>query len=367
MSMKNMNCRALGWILAACLLFFALPSCKDQTETKESSPVSSRPSGPNVTAVEGFIVQPSSLQEIINATGNLVAYEAVEIRPERSGKLVKLDFSEASFVQQGTLLGRIDTEALEAEKNMLDIELDLATKEVARGKELLTVQGISAEELDRLENRVEAIKAEQKVIDVQLKKSEIRAPFSGVLGLRTISQGAYVTPNNIIVELEQINPIKLEFEVPERYLTQVRAGQELSFTIVGAGETFTAKVYAIGTGISPETRTFKVRATARNDRNILKPGQFAKVTLITGVNDEAMLIPTDAVIPVLDGKQVYVVRNDRAIATFVQTEERRATEVQVTEGLQLGDTILVTGLMAVSDGAPIQVTNVIKTSKQVEQ
>jgi membrane fusion protein (multidrug efflux system) len=250
---------------------------------------------------------------------------------------------------------------------MLDIELDLATKEVDRGKELLNVQGISTEEIDRLKNRVEAIKAEQKVIDVQLEKSEIRAPFSGVLGLRSISQGAYITPNDIIVELDQINPIKLEFDVPERYLTKVRTGQQLSFTIVGSRETFTAKVYAIGTGISPETRTFKVRATAQNDRKILKPGQFAKITLITGVNDQAILIPTDAVIPVLNGKQVYVVRNGRAIATFVQTDERQATEVQVTEGLQLGDTILVTGLMALSDGAPIQVNHVIETLKQVKQ
>ncbi|MEZ5043657.1 MAG: efflux RND transporter periplasmic adaptor subunit [Saprospiraceae bacterium] len=365
--MKNLNLPTLGWVLAACLLFSALSSCKDQKEAVAPSPTNPSSSGPQVTGVEAFIVQPNSLQEIINATGNLIAYEAVEIRPERSGKLVKLDFTEASFVQKGTLLGQIDTEELQAQQYMLNVELDLANKEVERGKELVAVQGISTEELDRLENRVEAIKAQQKVIDVQLEKSEIRAPFSGVVGLRTMSQGAYITPNSVIVELKQINPIKLEFDVPERYLTKVRPGLELSFTIVGTNEIFSAEVYAIGTEISPETRTFKVRATALNGRNILKPGQFAKVTLITGVNDKAMLIPTDAIIPVLDGKQVYVAHNGRAIATFVQTDERQATEVQVIEGLQIGDTILVTGLMALSDGAPIRITNIIESSKQTRQ
>ena len=353
-------------LFTSLVVFLLMPSCKKEKEESIPPPVA-RPAGPRTISVNGYVIQPSSLEEIINATGNLIAYEAVEVRPERSGKLVSLKFEEASFVKEGAILGKIDVEELLAQKNRLDIELDLAVKEVARGKELLVVQGISTEELDRLENRVEAIKAEQKVIDVQLTKSEIRAPFSGVLGLRNISQGAYVTPANVIVELKQINPIKLEFEVQERYLTNVRPGQELSFTIVGSNEIFKAKVYAIGAEISPETRTFKVRAVAQNNRNILKPGQFAKVTLITGINHEAILIPTDAVIPVLEGKQVYVGRNGRAIATMVQTDERQATEVEVTKGLQLGDTIIVTGLMALSDGALIEISNIIETSKQARQ
>lgn len=356
------------WIFCTCLFLFTVSSCRDKQAATAPAPAApASNTGPRSTPVDGFVIEARSLEEIINATGNLIAYEAVEVRPERSGKLVALDFDEASYVQAGTVLGKIDTEELLAQKNRLDIELDLAEKEVARGKELLAVQGISTEELDRLANRVEAIKAEQKVIDVQLEKSEIRAPFSGVLGLRNISRGAYVTPNNVIVELKQINPIKLEFDVQERFLTKVKPGQILNFTIVGSNETFNARVYASGTEISPETRTFKVRATAQNDRGILKPGQFAKVTLVTGINNQAILIPTDAITPVLDGKLVYMARNGRAIATYVETDERQATEVQVTRGLEIGDTVIVSGLMSLSDGAPIQVNSLIEISKQARQ
>lgn len=363
--MKRPNFPILGRILTACLFTCLLVSCEEEQAAGSAAPAPAASQGPRAIAVDGFVVEPRPLEEIINATGNLIAYEAVAIRPERSGKLVMLDFEEASFVREGTLLGKIDTEELQAQRDRLDVELDLAEKEVARGKELLAVQGISTEELDRLANRVEAIKAEQKVIDVQLEKSEIRAPFSGVLGLRTISEGAYVTPNTVIVELRQIHPIKLEFEVPERFLAKVQPGQELTFTIVGSDEVFSARVYATGVEIAPETRTFTVRATARNDRNLLKPGQFAKVTLITGINQEARLVPTDAVIPVLDGKQVYVARKGRAIATFVQTGERQANEIEVIQGLELGDTVIVSGLLSLSDGALIEVSNIIQSPKPI--
>lgn len=362
--MQKTNFTTIGRLFAVCLLLFLSAACQQEKEDAASPPTSSAPKAPRAIPVDGFVIQASSLQEIINATGNLIAYEAVEIRPERSGKLIDLDFEEASFVKAGTVLGKIDTEELVAQRNRLDVALDLAIKEVARGKELLAVQGISMEELDRLENRVEDIKAEQQVIDVQLDKSEIRAPFSGVLGLRTVSRGAYVTPNDVIVDLKQINPIKLEFEVPERFLVKVKPGQELNFTTAGSGQVFKARVYATATEISPETRTFKVRATAQNGGNLLKPGQFAKVTLVTGVNNKAMLAPTDAVIPVLDGKQIYVARKGRAIATFVQTGERQADEVEIIHGLQLGDTVIVSGLLSLSDGALIEVTNLVKSQKQ---
>jgi membrane fusion protein (multidrug efflux system) len=178
------------------------------------------------------------------------------------------------------------------------------------------------------------------------------------LGLRQVSQGAYVTPNDIIIELKQISPIKLEFEVPERYLVQVKEGQTLEFTIVGSDQIFTAKVYAIGTEISPLTRTFKVRATAKNSNNTLKPGQFARVSLVTGINENAIMVPTDAVIPVLDGKQVYLVRNGRVIAQKVETNERSAEMIEVVTGLEIGDTVAVGGLLALSDGGLIRINQI---------
>lgn len=344
------------------VLLTLLSACADKPAAKAppSASNAAAPSAPRAIAVDGFVVRPQPLEEIINTTGNLIAYEAVEIRPERSGKILELHIEESSIVSEGKLLAQIDDSELQAQKERLNVELDLAKKEVARGRELLTIQGVSAEEMDRLINRVEAIKAEKKVIDVQIEKSRIYAPFSGVLGLRQVSKGAYVTPNDAIIDLKQVNPIKLEFDVPEKFLTKIKVGQLLKFTIVGATGVFEAKVYALDNEISPLTRTFKVRALASNKNRILKPGQFAKITVVTGINNNAMLIPTDAVIPVLDGKQVFVANKGRAIAQKVQTSDRQATEVEIIEGISIGDTVIVSGLLSLTDGAAIQVDKLVE-------
>lgn len=347
-------------IYAACLwgLLIGLFGCKE--DAKETA-AATAPSGPRIFNVDGFVVNYRSLDQKINTTGNLIANETVQLRPERAGKLVSLNFQESSSVKSGQLLAKIDDSDLLAQRSRLLINLDLAQKEVARGKELLKIQGISAEEMDRLDNRVDDINAEVKIIDIQIEKSRILAPFSGVLGLRQVSQGAYVTPNDIIIDLQQVNPIKLEFDVPERYITQVKTNQPLEFAVVGSDKIFQAKVYAIGTEIAPTTRTFKVRATANNNEALLKPGQFAKVNLVTGRNDKAILVPTDAVIPVLNGKQVYIARNGRAIATLVETGERLANEVELLEGVQVGDTIITSGILSLSDGVLIKLNKVVES------
>jgi len=328
------------------------PGEKDEESSAAAPP-------PRATPVDGFVVRPSPLEQIINATGNLIAYESVDISPERSGKLESLHFDEAAYVKKGTLLAQIDDEELQAQMHRLEVNLELAKKEVARGRELLAIQGISQEELDRLINRVDEINAEQKLVQIQIDKSKIYAPFSGVLGLRQISEGAYITPTTILVQLKQLNPIKLEFDVPERFLSRVREGQTLQFTTEGADQTHQARVYAIGTEISSATRTFKVRATARNGNRTLKPGQFARITLVTGTDPNALLVPTDAVIPVLEGKQVYVARNGRAIATPVVSEDRQSARVQIISGIQAGDTVIVSGLLSLTDGNPIVVDNIL--------
>lgn len=353
-------------ILYAGMLLFCI-SCTQEASPDNQQANASPQEGPRTTPVDGYVVDYRSLEQKINATGNIIAYESVEIRPERSGKLVSLNFQESSYVRAGQLLAQIDDSELVAEKKRLSVNLELAEKEVARGKELLEIEGISKEEMDRLENTVKDIKAQQDILDIQIKKSKVYAPFSGVLGLRQVSQGAYVTPSDILVELQQINPIKIEFDVPERYLTRVNVGQELEFSVTGSDDLFTAKVYALGNEISPATRTFKVRARAQNGQNLLKPGQFAKITLVTGIDNEAIMVPTDAVIPVLDGKQVYIARNGRAIAMNVETDDRQEAEVQVISGLQKGDTVLVSALLSLSDGAMIRVTNLVNEQKAVEQ
>ena len=360
-----MTVRRLTSYLLLVLVVYFTSSCYKEQKESVSAPTNS-PSKPRATPINGFVIQPSSIKKAINATGSLIAYEAVEIRSERAGKLVSLNFREASQVNKGKILGQIDDAELQAQRKRLLVNLDLAEKEVARGKELLKIQGISKEEIDRLENRVADIYAEIAIIDVQISKSTIKTPFSGMLGLRMVSQGAYITPSDAIVTLQKVSPIKLEFDVPEKFLSEVKNGQEITFTVVGTNKIFTGTVYAIDPEISPTTRTFRVRANAPNKNKLLKPGQFAKVNLVTGINNEAIIIPTDAVIPVLDGKQVYVVNKGRAIAKSVKTGDRRASEIEIIDGLSIGDTIIVSGLLAISDGSLITVNELVDTQKLKE-
>lgn len=357
--------RKYSYLLFLCVLPFliacnALQKDKNAGSGEEGTEESSAAPPPaRATPVDGFVVRTSSLEQIINSTGNLIAYESVDISPERSGKLESLHFDEAGYVEKGTLLAKINDEELQAQMHRLEVNLELAKKEVARGRELLAIQGISQEELDRLINRVDEINAEQKLVQIQIEKSKIFAPFSGVLGLRQISEGAYITPTTVLVQLKQLNPIKLEFDVPERFLSRVREGQTLQFTTEGSDKKNQARVYAIDTEISSATRTFKVRATARNSNRTLKPGQFARITLVTGTDPNALLVPTDAVIPVLDGKQVYVARKGRAIATSVVSEDRQSARVQIISGLEAGDTVIVSGLLSLTDGTPVVVDRIL--------
>ena len=362
-----MNYLNLTPIIFSTLLLLALVSCADSEPPPSTvaNPTSNSQRA-RAVSVTGYLVAPKPMEKSIQATGNLIAYESVAIRSERSGKLVNLNVRESGYIKKGTLLAQIDDEELKAQNDRLDINLELAEKEWERGKELLGIQGISEEELDRLENRVKEINAEKAILNIQIEKSKVFAPFSGILGLKQISQGAYVTPNDILIELQQIDPIKLEFEIPEKYLSDVKQGQPLKFTVVGADQAFNAVVYAIGTEISPTTRTFKVRATSKNGARLLKPGQFAKIELVTEVKEDAVLIPTDAVIPVLDGKQVYLVKNGKATATPIITGERRASEVEIMQGIQIGDTLLVSGLLNLTDGVPVKVNELVEAANITE-
>ena len=334
--------------------------------TEKDIPTETRLSAPPATPVSGFIVDHQEMEEQIEATGNLIPNEHVTIRSEISGRLVELHLTEGAYVKKDKLLAKIDDRDLKAQANRLEIDLQLAIKEADRGKQLLAINGITQEEYDRLVNRISEIEADKNINAVAQSKTEILAPFSGILGLRQISPGAYITPADILIDLQQINPIKVEFDVPEKFIKDVKIGQSLDFSVAGFSDIFKSKVFAISTDISPQTRTFKVRGRSLNPRNQLKPGQFAKITLVTRVNDEAIMVPTDAVIPILNGQQVFVANKGRAISTLVETGTRHAEFVQITSGLSPNDTIIISGLLGLSDGRAIVVneTNQIQNPSE---
>ena len=245
---------------------------------------------------------------------------------------------------------------LEKEKFNQKLNQDIETRQ----RKLLEKDAISQEEYDNALNRLNTTSADLKLLEAQLAKTQVTAPFNGVIGLRYISDGAYITPSTIIATLYSISPAKIEFAVPGRYSTQVRPGQKILFTIESDDHNFVGEVYAIEPRIDPTTRTLKIRAIAENSRGLLLPGQFVKVGLILSSVKNAILVPTEAVIPDLNNHKVFVIEDGKAKEVKVETGMRTDKELEILSGLKLGDSLITTGLLQLRAGMSVQVTRVIE-------
>jgi len=193
---------------------------------------------------------------------------------------------------------------------------------------------ISKEEYDMAVNKVNTLSADKEFLQVQLEKTTIRAPFSGRMGLKNISEGAYITPNVVISKLVQTNPVKLDFSVPEKYASKIKVGQEITFTIDGDDEVVTANVIALDPQIDEDLRTLRIRAKAANPNGKYLPGMFIRVELPLG-EERSIMIPTESIIPILKGKKVFVMKNGKASEVLIKTGLRTDTQVQVEEEMQL--------------------------------
>jgi membrane fusion protein (multidrug efflux system) len=209
------------------------------------------------------------------------------------------------------------------------------------------------------------LRADVELLQSQIVKSEIRAPFNGVIGLRHISEGGFISPTAIIATLQELNPVKVEFSIPEKYTDIVKKGSKLEFTITGKERKYVGTVYAASTKIDFNTRTLTVRATAPNPDRTLTPGAFVKIWFTLENINNAFLVPSEALIPEMGGQKLFVIRNDTATSVKVETGIRTDKEVQITSGLKLSDTVVITGLLQVRDNSPVKVTILDKDALDV--
>jgi membrane fusion protein, multidrug efflux system len=306
-------------------------------------------------AVNGIIVAGEGLEEQLASTGTIQANEAAELRSEVSGKIIKLNIVEGSKVSKGMLLVKINDADLQASLSKIESQLKLNETKADRLSQLLTLNGISKEEFEELQNMIDANKADVKFLKAQIEKTEIRAPFDGIIGLRTVSEGSYVSSDKVIATIQQINPVKIDFSLPEKYSSRIKTGGPVTFTVEGNKETFNGTIYAIEPKIEATTRTVNIRARCDNSGATLFPGSFAKIQLVLDKTDKALMIPTQAVIPVLKGKKVFISQNGIALSRMIETGVRTESHVEVSEGLIPGDTVIVTGIMQLRDSVPVQV------------
>ncbi|ESU23318.1 putative Co/Zn/Cd efflux system membrane fusion protein [Flavobacterium enshiense DK69] len=305
--------------------------------------------------VSGIVLKPRVFSDNLSLSGSIDANEQVEIRSEVSGIVESINFDEGTFVTQGQQLFKINDVELRAQLSQAKTKQALASENERRARLLLAKEAISQEEYDVASADFRSAKAQTQLIQAQIAKTSVKAPFSGKIGLRSISKGTYVTPTIIVANLVNTSQVKITFSIPEKYATQMKINTGISFSVAGSKDTFAAKIYAIEPGIEVDTRTLKMRAIANNSDGKLIPGTFASIALPLDKINDAILVPTEALIPVQNGKKVFVSVNGKAKEVMVETGARTDKEVLVLSGLKAGDTLLTSGVMMLKEDSPVKV------------
>lgn len=304
--------------------------------------------------VEALVVKNGKLDNKLIVTGSVLANESLELKSEVSGKITGIYFQEGKRVKQGELLVQINDEEIRAQLEKQKHNIKLNEDNEYRQRKLLEKDAISQEEYDNALNRLNTTISDVKVLEAQLDKSRILAPFDGIIGLRYVSSGAYISPATTVATLYNVNPAKLEFAVPARYSTQVSPGKKVFFTIESDPRSWQGEVYAVEPQIDPNTRTLKIRAIANNTEGLFLPGQFIRVELILETIENALMIPTQAIIQEMEGPKVFISKNGKAMPVVVTTGIRTDRELEIVSGLQPGDTLITTGLLQIRPGAQLQ-------------
>ncbi|MGK7391938.1 MAG: efflux RND transporter periplasmic adaptor subunit [Candidatus Cyclobacteriaceae bacterium M2_1C_046] len=340
-------------IVLGCLAFILIPEIIEKENSEDSTNnVAVAPAG---LPVEGIVIEDVALDNNLKATGSLLANESVILRSEVSGLIENIYFSEGQRVKKGQLLVQLTDDEIQAEIEKLRHTRKLNESIESRQKQLLAKDAISQEEYETAQTTLSTIVADLRLKEVQLNKRYIRAPFDGIVGLRSVSEGSYLTPSENIATIYNINPIKIDFSVPGKYASEVNVGDKISFKVDGIAESQNGTIYAVEPQIDPETRTLKIRALSENENAELLPGQFATIQLTLETYDNTIMIPTQAIIPEMDGIKVFIYEGGKAVTRQIKTGIRTADKIQVLEGLSHGDTVITTGTLQMRPGMDITV------------
>ncbi len=312
--------------------------------------------GPAV-AVEAAKVVTLPMPQTITAVGSLRSDESVTLRPENAGRISAITFQEGQRVAKGAPLVKLDPAIPQAEYEQAKANLTLAKAKFDRAVDLANRNYISGQAKDEAENSFKVAQATLQLAEAKLAKTDIRAPFSGIIGLRSVSVGDYVKEGADIVNLESIDPLKVDFRVPETYLRQVQPGQALTITLDAMpGKSYDGKVVALNPLVDAAGRSIVIRAQVPNASTLLRPGMFARVRLITRDQADAMVVPEQALVPQGSEQFVFKVVDGKVSRVKVETGQRRDSKVEVLAGLAPGDVVVTAGQLKLRDGVPVKVS-----------
>ncbi len=348
-----------GYDVILILLIIFLSACnnkKEQPQQKAAPPV----------RVDVIVAHPTVIQNNIEVNGTAVANESAELHPEISGIITYLNVPEGAFISKGTLIARINDADLQAQLIKSTASLELAEKTEQRLSKLLEIKGLNQADYDAAVNQVTSIKADIAYTQAQINKTYIRAPFSGNAGLRQVSPGSYITPASIIATIQQVNKIKIDFTLPQEYSAFVKKGVSVYVVAdVARQQKIKAVVVAAEPQIDINTRNLKVRALLQN--GTINPGAFVKVYVNAGTDKNSILVPTNAIIPDAKNDMLVLMKNGKAAFVNIETGLRQAATVEITSGVNAGDTVVVSGVLFARPDAPLTIGAVKKLEDGVVQ
>ena len=346
----------LGVVLLALSIgsLLSLSACKENADAEKPGKA---PASSQSVIVDVIVAQPQPVSNTIEANGSVVANEYVELHPEVSGRLVYLNVPEGAHVEKGVVIARINDADLQATLEKTKVQLELNQKTEERDRKLLDIQGINQADYDIAQNNVKSTQADIDFTQAQIDKTIIRAPFSGTVGLRQVSPGAYVTPANVIATIQQFDKIKVDFTLPEQYTGVVKKGSTVQIeTDATQHVRKRAVIIATEPQINQSSRNLTVRAVL--DEGNWHPGAFVKVFVNASADAKAIMVPTNSIIPDDKNNQLIVVRDGKANFVNVQTGVREANNIEITKGVNPGDTVVVTGVLFARPKSPLKIRSV---------
>lgn len=327
-------------------LAFLLQACGEEKKDLKTQ------KAPDLT-VDVVTLKSGEVARSIAIPGSVIPNEQVDIYSEVAGRIQRISFKEGQTIAKGTVIVQVDSDILKAQKAQLMVEQDLAEKDESRKKNLYQSKGISLQDFEVAQSTLAEVKARLDLLNVQISKATIRAPFSGKIGLRHVSEGAFISSSTLITSIVQENPVKIQFSVPEKYAKNVKIGQVIEFKTDGDSQSYKGKVYAFEPRIDEGTRMMTVRASLPNPGGLIA-GSFVSINYDMGNEENAFMVPSESIVPVLKGQKVFVVRNGLVEEVPVEIGIRTPEKVQIIGALKEGDQVLISGLLAVRPGMPVK-------------
>jgi membrane fusion protein (multidrug efflux system) len=353
--------KKVRWVLIGVLvigliawgIYSQLPKENKELAAADKIRSSQSAGGRRALNVIGKIMQPQTLTDEIQITGSVLPDEEVSLSFETSGKITEINFEEGTTVTKGQLLAKVNDRPLRAQLQRLTAQLKLAEDRVFRQNALLERDAVSKEAYEQVKTELATLNADIDLVEANIALTELRAPFDGVIGLRQVSVGTYASPTTIVAQLTKLSPLKIEFSVPERYVGDVPIGAGIDFTLEGTLKSYHARVYAHAASVDQGTHTFTLRALYPNLDGSVLPGRFINIRLRKAEKKNALAVPAVAIVPEMGKDKVFAYRSGKAEPVEIKTGIRDDDNVEVVQGLQAGDTIIISGTLQLRTGLPV--------------